>query len=53
MADGQTQRLNFFAVLARTLFLARRLRKHWQGQRMVGIFLPPSIPGAVVIWRRC
>src|SRR5882762_10041604 len=48
MADGQTARLNFFAVLARSLFLARRLRKHWQGQRMVGIFLPPSIPGALV-----
>jgi acyl-[acyl-carrier-protein]-phospholipid O-acyltransferase / long-chain-fatty-acid--[acyl-carrier-protein] ligase len=48
MADGQTPRLNFFAVLARTLFLARRLRKHWEGQRMVGIFLPPSIPGALV-----
>jgi acyl-[acyl-carrier-protein]-phospholipid O-acyltransferase / long-chain-fatty-acid--[acyl-carrier-protein] ligase len=48
MADGQTPRLNFFAALARTLFLARRLRNHWQGQRMVGIFLPPSIPGALV-----
>ena len=48
MADVQTPRLNFFAVLARTLFLARRLRKHWQGQCMVGIFLPPSIPGALV-----
>jgi acyl-[acyl-carrier-protein]-phospholipid O-acyltransferase/long-chain-fatty-acid--[acyl-carrier-protein] ligase len=48
MADGQTPRLNFFAMLARTVFLARRLRKHWDGQRMVGIFLPPSIPGALV-----
>ena len=48
MADGQTPRLNFFAALARALFLARRLRKHWQGQRMVGIFLPPSIAGALV-----
>jgi acyl-[acyl-carrier-protein]-phospholipid O-acyltransferase/long-chain-fatty-acid--[acyl-carrier-protein] ligase len=48
MADGQTPQLNFFAVLARTLFLARRLRKHWEEQRMVGIFLPPSIPGALV-----
>jgi acyl-[acyl-carrier-protein]-phospholipid O-acyltransferase / long-chain-fatty-acid--[acyl-carrier-protein] ligase len=48
MADGQTPRLNFFTVLARTIFLARRLRKHWLGQRMVGIFLPPSIPGALV-----
>src|SRR6202140_2311833 len=48
MADGQTPRLNFFAVLARTLFLARRLRTHWRGQEMVGILLPPSIPGALV-----
>ncbi len=48
MADGQTPRLNFFAVLARALFLARRLRKHWRGQQMVGILLPPSIPGALV-----
>src|SRR4029077_14123297 len=29
-------------------FLARRLRKHWQSQEMVGILLPPSIPGALV-----
>jgi acyl-[acyl-carrier-protein]-phospholipid O-acyltransferase / long-chain-fatty-acid--[acyl-carrier-protein] ligase len=48
MADGQTPRLNFFALLARTLFLARRLRTHWKGQQMVGILLPPSIPGALV-----
>jgi acyl-[acyl-carrier-protein]-phospholipid O-acyltransferase/long-chain-fatty-acid--[acyl-carrier-protein] ligase len=48
MADGQTPRLSFFAVLARTLFLARRLRKSWEGQEMIGILLPPSIPGALV-----
>jgi acyl-[acyl-carrier-protein]-phospholipid O-acyltransferase/long-chain-fatty-acid--[acyl-carrier-protein] ligase len=48
MADGQTPRLNFFAALARTLFLARRLRAHWKDQEMVGILLPPSIPGALV-----
>jgi acyl-[acyl-carrier-protein]-phospholipid O-acyltransferase/long-chain-fatty-acid--[acyl-carrier-protein] ligase len=48
MADGQTPKLTFFAVLARTLFLARRLRKTWRGQEMVGILLPPSIPGALV-----
>jgi len=47
MADGQTPRVNFFAALARTLFLARRLRAHWKGQEMVGILLPPSIPGAL------
>jgi acyl-[acyl-carrier-protein]-phospholipid O-acyltransferase/long-chain-fatty-acid--[acyl-carrier-protein] ligase len=48
MADGQTPKLNYFAVLARTILLARRLRKHWQGQEMVGILMPPSIPGALV-----
>lgn len=48
MADGQTPKLSFFAVLARTLFLARRFRKTWEGQEMVGILLPPSIPGALV-----
>src|SRR5260370_39549748 len=47
MADGQTPRLNFFAALARTLFLARRLRTHWRGQETVGILLPPSVPGAL------
>src|SRR6266481_4486524 len=47
MADGQTPRVNFFAALARTLFLARRLRAHWKSQEMVGILLPPSIPGAL------
>jgi acyl-[acyl-carrier-protein]-phospholipid O-acyltransferase / long-chain-fatty-acid--[acyl-carrier-protein] ligase len=48
MADGQTPKLNYFAVLACTILLARRLRKHWQGQEMVGILMPPSIPGALV-----
>jgi acyl-[acyl-carrier-protein]-phospholipid O-acyltransferase / long-chain-fatty-acid--[acyl-carrier-protein] ligase len=48
MADGQTPRLNFFAALARTVFLARRLRSTWKDQEMVGVLLPPSIAGALV-----
>ncbi|HKW58103.1 MAG TPA: acyl-[ACP]--phospholipid O-acyltransferase [Candidatus Acidoferrum sp.] len=48
MADGQTPKLSFLAVLSRTIFLARRLRKTWQGQEMVGVLLPPMIPGALV-----
>lgn len=48
MADGQTPKLTFFAVLSRTIFLARRLHKTWQGQEMVGVLLPPMIPGALV-----
>jgi acyl-[acyl-carrier-protein]-phospholipid O-acyltransferase/long-chain-fatty-acid--[acyl-carrier-protein] ligase len=48
MADGRTPKLSFFSMLARTLFLARRLRARWRDQQMVGIMLPPSIPGALV-----
>jgi len=48
MADGQTPKVNFFNVLARTIYLARRLRKLWEGQEMVGVFLPPSVGGALV-----
>ena len=47
MADGRTPRLRFLTVLAKSIFLARRLRAHWRGQEMVGILLPPSIPGAL------
>ncbi len=32
----------------RTLFLGRRLRQVWVGQRFVGLLLPPSVPGALV-----
>jgi acyl-[acyl-carrier-protein]-phospholipid O-acyltransferase/long-chain-fatty-acid--[acyl-carrier-protein] ligase len=48
MADGQTKKVNFIAVLIRTIILARRLRKNWEGQQMVGILLPPSVGGALV-----
>jgi acyl-[acyl-carrier-protein]-phospholipid O-acyltransferase/long-chain-fatty-acid--[acyl-carrier-protein] ligase len=48
MADGRTPKLRFGAALAKTAFLARRLRPHWHGQEMVGILLPPSVGGALV-----
>jgi len=47
MADGRTPRLSYFSALTKAIFLARRLRKHWKDQPMVGLFLPPSIPGAL------
>jgi len=50
MADGRTPKLSFGNSLIKTVFLARRLRPLWHGQKMVGIFLPPSIPGALVNW---
>ena len=47
MADGRTPRLSYFSALTKAVILARRLRKHWKDQPMVGLFLPPSIPGAL------
>ena len=50
MADGRTPKLTFGDSLIKTVFLARRLRHLWRDQKMVGILLPPSIPGALVNW---
>jgi acyl-[acyl-carrier-protein]-phospholipid O-acyltransferase/long-chain-fatty-acid--[acyl-carrier-protein] ligase len=48
MTDATSGSLNFGPALVKTIFLARRLKTVWRGQRMVGIFLPPSVPGALV-----
>jgi len=48
MADGQGTKLTFAGALTRTVFLARRLKKVWAGQEMVGLLLLPSVPGALV-----
>lgn len=48
--DLQTPRVTFGAALVRTVFLARRLRKLWLGQQMVGLLLPPSVGGALANW---
>ena len=48
MADQRVPKLRFGAARTRTVFLARRLKALWQGQEMVGILLPPSVPAALV-----
>jgi acyl-[acyl-carrier-protein]-phospholipid O-acyltransferase/long-chain-fatty-acid--[acyl-carrier-protein] ligase len=48
MADATTPKVSLGSVLTRTVLLARRLRKVWGGQEMVGVLLPPSVPGALV-----
>ncbi len=47
MSDAVSGKINFGAALVKTIFLARRLKKVWAGQEMVGLFLPPSVPGAL------
>ena len=46
--DATSGKINFGTALVKTIFLARRLKKIWREQKMVGIFLPPSVPGALV-----
>ncbi len=48
MADGRTPKVTFGKALTGTVFLARRLRLFWRDQNMVGILLPPSVPGALI-----
>ena len=48
MSDATSGKINFSNALVKTIFLSRRLKKVWAGQGMVGIFLPPSVPGALV-----
>jgi acyl-[acyl-carrier-protein]-phospholipid O-acyltransferase / long-chain-fatty-acid--[acyl-carrier-protein] ligase len=48
MGDRRRPRMKWGGALLSAIFLARRLRKTWEGQEMVGILLPPSVPGALV-----
>jgi acyl-[acyl-carrier-protein]-phospholipid O-acyltransferase / long-chain-fatty-acid--[acyl-carrier-protein] ligase len=48
MGDKRRPRMNWGGALLSSIFLARRLRTAWEGQEMVGILLPPSVPGALV-----
>jgi acyl-[acyl-carrier-protein]-phospholipid O-acyltransferase / long-chain-fatty-acid--[acyl-carrier-protein] ligase len=48
MGDKRRPHMKWAGVLLSSIFLARRLRAAWEGQEMVGILLPPSVPGALV-----
>ena len=48
MADGSRQKVSRFATLVGAIALARALKPHWEGQKRVGILLPPSVGGALV-----
>ncbi|MGO8931985.1 MAG: MFS transporter [Limisphaerales bacterium] len=48
MADATFPKVTFASALMRTVFLARRLKQVWADQPMVGLLLPPSVPGALV-----
>jgi acyl-[acyl-carrier-protein]-phospholipid O-acyltransferase/long-chain-fatty-acid--[acyl-carrier-protein] ligase len=48
MADPGSPRVSFGSALVQTVFLARRLKTVWAGQKMAGLLLPPSVAGALV-----
>jgi acyl-[acyl-carrier-protein]-phospholipid O-acyltransferase / long-chain-fatty-acid--[acyl-carrier-protein] ligase len=48
MGDKRRAKMKWGGALLSSIFLARRLRETWKGQEMVGILLPPSVPGALV-----
>lgn len=48
MADARVRKIRFPGAQTRAVFLARRPNQLWRDQRMVGILLPPSVPGALV-----
>jgi acyl-[acyl-carrier-protein]-phospholipid O-acyltransferase/long-chain-fatty-acid--[acyl-carrier-protein] ligase len=48
LGDTRRPRMKWGAALLASILLARRLRTAWAGQEMVGILLPPSVPGALV-----
>ncbi len=48
MADMNTPHVSFISALIKSVYLARRLAKVWEGQTFVGILLPPSVGGALV-----
>ena len=50
MADATTPAVTFSSALTRSILLARRLKKVWAGQKMVGLLLPPSVGGALANW---
>lgn len=50
MVDALTPAVTFSGALTRSILLARRLKKVWAGQKMVGLLLPPSVGGALANW---
>ena len=47
-ADSSGKELSYMKALIGTLVLAKKLRKHWDGEQHVGILIPPSVGGALV-----
>lgn len=47
-ADGRIPKMRFGGLLIKTIFVARRMRRLWKDQPMVGLLMPPSVGGALL-----
>jgi len=50
LADSGGAKVTFGEALAKCVFLTGRLKPVWEGQKMVGILVPPSVGGALLNW---
>jgi acyl-[acyl-carrier-protein]-phospholipid O-acyltransferase / long-chain-fatty-acid--[acyl-carrier-protein] ligase len=48
MADQNRPHVSSIQSLIGSIVLAKALQRHWEGQRHVGILLPPTVAGALV-----
>ena len=48
MADSTGRRVSFGQALIGALLFRRQIVKQWPGEKMIGVLLPPSIPGALL-----
>ena len=48
MADQTRPHVSSLQALIGSIVLAKMLRPHWEGQRHVGILLPPTVAGALI-----
>ncbi|MEC4888531.1 MAG: AMP-binding protein [Nitrospira sp.] len=48
MADAARPHITGLKAVIGTISLARAMTHHWEGQRQVGLLLPPSVPGALI-----
>jgi acyl-[acyl-carrier-protein]-phospholipid O-acyltransferase / long-chain-fatty-acid--[acyl-carrier-protein] ligase len=48
MADAQGVSLRFLPALIGSVIFARRLRRVWGQERMIGLLLPPCVPAALI-----
>lgn len=45
-ADGMNPKISYLGLLFRSVFLTRLMKPKWKDEKMIGLFIPPSVAGA-------